>query len=276
MKILNSVYCHLNLDNSHKDLFSNAEIKSSELMYISSYDKLVDNVAKLSFYNKSSTLFFRGQNKEFTDKDGTTIYPKIYRNINNNKLSLKDRFVELKNKSNIFRERLKKRKPKFAGTSLLLKYEELTWAILQHYEICSTPLLDLTHSLHVACSFAFDNKQNDKTGIIYVLGFPRITDNISYSTGEELLNIRLLSICPPRARRPYFQEAYTAGPFPIYKLESTTRKKQFDFSRRIIAKFKIPLKDSFWGNGFNRIPIIKLYQPEDIFKGFLNKIGLVK
>src|SRR5207244_9915763 len=30
----------------------------------------------------------------------------------------------------------------------------IQWSILQHYEVVATPLLDLTHSLRVACSFA--------------------------------------------------------------------------------------------------------------------------
>ena len=273
MQILNSIYSHLNFSDPKIGLSGNNEIKSSKPLKIKNYDELVDNVAKLSFHNKSSILFFRGQNKDYADKSGTIILPAIYRNTNV-KPYLKARFDVLKEKSELFRGELRKRKPKFIGTSLLLKYQELTWAVFQHYEVCPTPLLDLTHSLHVACSFAFDSKKANNSAIIYVLGFPRMMDNISYSTIEELLNIRLLSICPPKARRPYFQEAYIAGPFPLYKLDSTRRKMQFDFSRRLIAKFEIPLEKSFWGSGFGKIPHDKLYQPRDGFREFLEDIGL--
>jgi hypothetical protein len=60
---------------------------------------------------------------------------------------------------------------------MLNKYPEIAWSLLQHYEICDTPLLDLTHSLHVSCSFAFDSNEGE-TGIIYVLGMPWQTDAI--------------------------------------------------------------------------------------------------
>jgi hypothetical protein len=77
----------------------------------------------------------------------------------------------------------------------------------------------------------------------------------------------LLSVCPPQAQRPFFQEGYLAGHFPNYQLDNPKRVEQFDFSRRLIAKFEIPMNNkNFWGRGFSRIPRVKLYQNNDEIK----------
>ena len=39
------------------------------------------------------------------------------------------------------------------GISQMKRFPELSWAVLQHYEICPTPVLDVTQSLRVAASF---------------------------------------------------------------------------------------------------------------------------
>ena len=40
-------------------------------------------------------------------------------------------------------------------------FDEVTWAVLQHYG-CETPLLDITQSLHVALCFATYDYHNEK------------------------------------------------------------------------------------------------------------------
>jgi hypothetical protein len=79
------------------------------------------------------------------------------------------------------------------------------WAILQHYEVCDTPLLDVTNSLRVAASFATNNPAAEGP-VLYVLGVPSLSGSITASSEQGLQIIRLSSICPPEARRPYFQE----------------------------------------------------------------------
>jgi len=135
-------------------------------------------------------------------------------------------------------------------------------------------LLDITQSLHVACSFAFD-RNSGGTGIIYVLGMPWQTDAIGYNAFEELINLRLLSVCPPQAQRPFFQEGYLAGPFPNFQLDNPARRNQFDFSRRLIAKFEIPVdNEAFWGEGFSIIPRSKLYPADDNIMEICDSIRL--
>ncbi len=242
------------------------EVLKSAPKRVDTYDDLVKDVAQILHRNRNYVLFYRGQSNDYKTDGKTTILPSIYRKKQDEKrLMLKERFVTLQQKTEGLKKLFRDSTIKYDGTSLLNKYPEIAWSLLQHYEICDTPLLDLTHSLHVACSFAFDKNDGD-TGIIYVLGMPWQTDAIGYNTFEELVILRLLSVCPPQAQRPFFQEGYLAGPFPNYQLDNPKRVDQFDFSRRLIAKFQIPIEKSFWGEGFSRIPIEKLYQNNDEIK----------
>ena len=241
--------------------------------YVESYDELVKDIAQILHRNRNLTLYYRGQTSDYKEDGKTTLLPSIYRKkMGEKKISLKERFEILYEKSIKLKSLFRENSFPLAGTSMLYKYPEIAWSLLQHYEACETPLLDLTHSLHVACSFAFDKNKN-KTGIVYVIGMPWQSDAIGYNTYEELVNIRLLSVCPPQAQRPFFQEGYLAGPFPNYQLDNIDKVPQFDFGRRLIAKFEIPTnKPSFWGEGFSKIPEDKLYQPVDTIKKLCEKL----
>ncbi len=270
MKSIIKSYSHINLDykkygispdRRSKPVVSEEILKSVPL-YVDKYDTLVKYVAQIQYRSRNMNLFFRGQSKDYMIDGKTLIMPSIYRFNADERSNLKQRFGNLGKKVDELRHLFNSRAVKFVGTQLINKYPEVAWAILQHYEICPTPLLDITHSLHVACSFAFDRNESD-FGIIYLLGMPWQNDPIGYNSNEELVNLKLLGVSPPQAQRPYFQEGYLTGPFPNYKLDEPSRINQFDFGRRLVAKFKIPINKSFWGTGFNRIPSEKLYQKED-------------
>jgi hypothetical protein len=281
MKRITSAFSHINVELKKSvgkpDWFPNKrneEIISSQPFKVNTYNELVESVSLLGYHNRDYHLFYRGQDYDYKIKGSTTILPSIYRKKPEEKnLQLKKRFEKLDLMQKELLNNLNSRKTKLSGTHLLNKYPEIRYSILQHYEVCGTPLLDLTHSLHVACSFAFDRNNND-TGIVYVIGMPAISESISYYISQELLNIRLLSICPPQAKRPFFQEGYTAGPFPIYRLDEPGRIPQFDFARRLIGKFEIPKKNSFWGEGgFRQIDPDRLYQPDDIVSSICEEIN---
>ena len=73
--------------------------------------------------------------------------------------------------------------------------------------------------------------------------------------------MRLLSICPPEALRPYYQEGYVAGTDEV-----TTRfdnKDELDFNQRLIAKFRLRNDGGFWRGGFRGLPQKSLYPPND-------------
>ncbi len=147
------------------------------------------------------------------------------------------------------------------------KFQALRWALLQHYNVCPTPLLDITQSLRVAASFA---TQDDDLpyGIIYVFGLPHTNGNFSYNIDEEIVSLRLQSVCPPEASRPHFQEGYVAGTFPF---SNDSRYK--DFRRRLIAKFKVGGK-KFWDDNFKPIPQDALIPQDDFLEEFFNKLKI--
>ena len=226
---------------------------------INTYRELVEQVAHLSYLNKDNLLFFRGQTQDFHNKAGvSTFYPSIYREENLSQREIVYRFEILDHASRQLRELFSKNK--IDGHADVGRKRYIQWSILQHYGVCNTPLLDFTHSLRVACSFA----QQDKTReivFVYVFGLPYITNRISINSEHDIINIRLLSICPPDALRPFFQEGYLAGTSDV--TNDYESKSELDFNRRLVAKFAIPNTKKFWGSGLSKIPDSMLYPQND-------------
>lgn len=280
MRKIKSSFSHQNLllEKSNKEWakpFTTEEIQESDPKKVATYDDLVKDVAQILHRHRNMTLFYRGQSSDHKVKGRTSILPTIFRKKDGERLNLKDRFISLNNYADELKKGFKLNDVKFVGTILINKYPEIAWSLLQHYEVCPTPLIDLTHSLHVACSFAILNN-NSSSGIVYIIGMPWQTDAIGYNSHVEVVNLRLLSVCPPQAHRPFFQEGYLAGPFPNYLLNSPKRVRQFDFGRRLIAKFEIPNDPKFWGKGFSMIPEDKLYQKDDPVGTICNEIKNLK
>lgn len=226
---------------------------------LSSYRELVEQVARLAYLNRNQLLFFRGQDKDFQSRaDGSTLYPAIYRGDSLSEAEMDYRFSQLDAAASALVRLLEKHKVE--GAKDVARKRFIQWSILQHYEVVATPLLDITHSLRVACSFA-QRLSSDPTCYVYVLGLPYVTNRISINSEEDVVNIRLLSICPPSALRPYFQEGYMAGTPDV-----TTRyevKTELDFRNRLIAKFAIPRAKSFWGKSLGKLEDDELYPSDD-------------
>jgi hypothetical protein len=237
---------------------------------VKSYRELVEHVARLSYANPNQLLFFRGQDKDFQSKaGGSTLYPAIYRGDNVPRRELEYRFEQLDAAARILSARFTK--ASVEGYRDVARKRYIQWSILQHYEVVPTPLLDLTHSLRVACSFA-QYGSTDPTCYVYVIGLPYTSNRIAMNSEEDIVNIRLLSICPPAALRPYFQEGYMAGtPDISFDFESKT---ELDFRNRLVAKFSIPrAKTRFWSGGFAAIPQEALYPPSDRIQELCAEIG---
>jgi hypothetical protein len=217
---------------------------------VDSFRTLVEHVAKLAYRNRDDLLFFRGQSRDYQSKaGGSTLYPSIYRGDPLAQRELRHRFDLLDQAGRTLAKR-------FADESIdgqkdLLRKKIIQWGILQHYQVAATPLIDLTQSLRVACSFA-QHESPEPTCYVYVLGLPFLTNRISVNSEHDLVNVRLLSICPPAALRPYYQEGYLAGTTDI--TDEFDSKTELDFRNRLIAKFAIPRARSFWGDGFDPIP----------------------
>lgn len=215
--------------------------------------------AKLAYLYKDHLLFFRGQDNDYKNKAGSsTFYPNIYRGRLGEE-ELTNRFEVLDESSKKLVEVFKSEA--IDGYTEIRRKKYMQWSILQHYEVCDTPLLDFTHSVRVACSFAQLGNKTDR-GYVYVFGFPYLTNRISRNSEHDLITIRLLSICPPDALRPYYQDGYLAGTEDITK-DYWGDKMQLDFKRRLIAKFEIPIDDDFWGEGLSGIPEPVLYPTND-------------
>lgn len=276
MRKIKEAFSHVNLrkkwdDKSisdWKEPTSNEEIIKSAPLELNNYEKYIEAIAQLSFYNRDHILFYRGQKKEFLNDDNESkLFPQIYRDSKN--YSFQQLWEKLNETDKQLRHHFNRHYSKFAGASIFLKYQELRWAIMQHYLIEKTPLLDITHSPYVAASFAQHENEN-QNGVVYILGMPSLSNTIDINTEDELILIRLLAFCLPQAKRPYLQEAYAVGPYPNYKLNDNSEKDSFNFSRRLIAKFSIPNTDDFWGADYSRIPDRLLDYENDSIEQFLD------
>jgi FRG domain len=236
---------------------------------ISSFRHLVEQVAKLSYLNKDYLLFFRGQKSDHKNSyNNSTFYPTIYRSDYLTQPELDLRFEKLNSASKILTALLTVNK--IEGANEIQRKKLIQWSLLQHYEVTETPLLDVTQSLRVACSFA-QLENNEKKAFIYVFGLPYYSNRISVNSEHDLINIRLLSICPPQALRPYFQEGYLVGTDDI--TNEYTNKGELDLNNRLIAKFEIPNNERFWGKDFNKIPQSALYPRGDTIEKICKEIG---
>ena len=216
---------------------------------VRNYMELATRVADLQFNNRDFVLMFRGQSADYKNRLGyTSLKATILRAATSNKvpteLTLNRRFDRL-----IAAEAAlvaEYGKQGFLGLDRLKRQRILRWAILQHYEICKTPLLDVTQSLRIAASFASHDAED--RAYVFVLGIPHVSGAITASAEAGLQVVRLASVCPPTAVRPHIQEGYLLAEYP--ECASTEQKMlyshaEMDFGRRLIAKFSFG-PDSFW------------------------------
>lgn len=223
---------------------------------VATYNELMRIVAELSYLNRDNLLFFRGQTRDHRNKaEATTLYPSLYRKSIITRARLEYDFAMLKEISALLVEETRKYDRRAADEIRRKHY--IQWSLIQHYEVHETPLLDITQSLRVACSFAQSEESGTAAGaetrsFVYVLGLPYMPNGISINSEQEIVNIRLLSACPPLALRPYFQEGFLAGTTDI--TDNYDDKNELDFNRRLIAKFAIPNDDSFWNGNLHKIP----------------------
>lgn len=229
---------------------SNTEIRHAPGHSVRTFLELATKVAELQFRNPDFVLMFRGQNADHKNqKKNTTLKPSLFRPRKGSVLApgmstLSDRYSLL--------ERAELRlvdayaNEGMLGVEKLRRHRMLRWAILQHYEVCPTPLLDITHSLRIAASFATEKAQDD--AYLFVLAIPNLSGAITASAEAGLQIIRLASVCPPTALRPHIQEGYLLGEYPDminYDQKELYGHYEIDFGRRLIAKFKFNPKH-FW------------------------------
>jgi len=243
---------------------TNHDIRSDRGAFIRDYPELVEKVAQLSFFNSEHVLLFRGQKRDWLNCRGnTSIKATIFRPESGgtkppSSSNLVRRYQVLTDAEQILSDDFGK--SRFLGRKRIARHRLLRWAILQHYEVCGTPLLDVTHSLRVAASFA-TNDVSDTEPVLYVLAVPSLSGSVTASSEQGIQTIRLSSICPPEARRPYFQEGYLLGEYPdlvTVDEKQDYRPYEIDFGRRLLAKFRLS-RSGFWSKDYTSIPNEALY-----------------
>lgn len=217
---------------------------------VKSFLELATKVAELQFRNHDHVLLFRGQAGDYRNKKkNTSLKPTLFRPLikgNPSSKTLRDRFQTLSKAEKDLVVRYDQ--AGFLGIERLKRHRILRWAILQHYEVCPTPLLDVTASLRIAASFASLDHKGE--AFLFVLGVPNLSGAITASAEAGLQIVRLSSVCPPTAIRPHLQEGYLLGEYP--EMSDYAQKEQYyhyemDFGRRLVAKFRFDPK-TFWKN----------------------------
>lgn len=219
-----------------------SEIRGGKGHKVTSYIELAKKIAELQYLNRDHLLMFRGQAKDHkTSKNNTMMKASIFRNEDGklpNDEILGKRFKLLRAAGASLQSHYQKNNLRFRQN--ISRYRIIRWAILQHYGICETPLLDVTHSLRIAASFAADRNESEEA-FVFALGVPNLSGAVTASSEAGLQIVRLSSACPPTAVRPHIQEGYLLGDYP--EISDTGQKSlydvyEMDFGRRLVAKFR--------------------------------------
>ena len=254
MKALgDSIYSFLDGTSAIKKC-SVEDVRKGRGYCVSSFSRLVERVAALSFNNPDYVLFFRGQARDYKGLSArTTLQSPLFRKPNRRKKIpfdlIRTRYEVLSNAEDLLSDLYD-----FDGSEKVRRFDILRWAILQHYQVCPTPLLDVTHSLRVASSFAHLEDEPKET-FLYVLAMPQISGSITASSEAGIQIVRLLSICPPQALRPHYQEGYLVGEYPTITVKGKREYllKELDFGRRLLCKFRLGKPSAFWSHHFTNI-----------------------
>jgi hypothetical protein len=234
---------------------------------IGKFPELVHCVAQLGSRNTRLNLFFRGQNNDHVDREGKSkLYPSIFRPDKGKKILSKPtrqkRFAYLDDLVKTLRKNNENLKP----YSNMAAHPEYWLALLQHYEICPTPLLDITQSLRVAATFALYNRGMQsfgEKGFVYVLGLPHLHSCISKYADDRLTIVKLQNVSPPQALRPHFQEGYLVGRWP----QTVSKEAADNFAYWLVGKYLLDNSDgTFFEGDFSEIPYNALIPDKDPFR----------
>ncbi|MGM9474540.1 FRG domain-containing protein [Pseudarthrobacter sp. YS3] len=239
------------------------------------YEDLADIVSFLAVMNKNLTLLFRGQREDYPQLLPTLQRPTcppdarwaVAGTMDANRAWYWNKLegIEEKVREVLFEKGLPRwrhiRDSRFAR-----------WAVIQHYELWPTPMLDFSTSLRVAATFAFgepedfnsgehkiSNPSAEKSGFLYITGVDRLQsdlmalpDNDAVERSNGLVTVRLNAVCPPRAVRPHLQEGVLVCRYP-FDGDWMLDPGRNDFSSRLIAKIKLIDRGSFWSPDFPRL-----------------------
>jgi hypothetical protein len=233
---------------------------------VRSYKQLVQTVSHIASGNRLQLLYFRGQLKDYRDPNGrTALYPSICRpkkvRLQSARLKARDELL-----SRAIQE-IRKNALRLDLTHHIHRLPEASMALLQHYELCRTPLLDVTRSLRVAASFALLDGAPE--GFVYVIGMPYPYGSISHQVDYEARIVDLQSVCPYKALRPHFQEGVLIGRFPWLGAKEPGDNAAY----RLIAKLRlINHARRFWKSGFTGLARNVLLPTRDPYGQLLREV----
>ena len=253
-------------------------IRKSNGLHVRNFRELAARVAELQFRNRDFILLYRGQKTDYRNRAGnTTIRPSILRHTaaaeKASSVQVERRFSYLTTYETNLIHHINEIIPDSETGRRFRRERILRWSILQHYEICPTPLLDVTHSLRVAASFASDDAEDE--AFVFALGLPNLSGAVTASVEAGLQIVRLASVCPAVAMRPHIQEGYLLGEYP--EVSSADQKGlyesyELDFGRRLLAKFRFNPR-SFWNDQeFPRIERSARYPEDDPLERTLGRL----
>ena len=245
---------------------SNAKLRADPGYPVSSFRDLVHVIGELAFYNPSLSLFFRGQGNDYTDsKSRSKLYPSIFRPARGQRSLRKGRIRRRFSRLQQLRRALSESSYRLDLGSRLSQHQEYWVSLIQHYQLCPTPMLDVTQSLRVAASFALMDEQGGfsrSSGYVYVISLPHIYGSISKFADEDLVLARLQSICPPDALRPHFQEGVLVGRWPL----SLSKEAGDNLAYRMVGKYRLENSSgNFFDSDFHPIPREALLPSDDPF-----------
>jgi hypothetical protein len=254
------------------DDVSNQNIRIDDGFEVRNYIDLAEKVSAVQYINPNFNFLYRGQSKDYKRLNKTTIKPTIFRDYQDphkktwglpSQAVLERRYRRLLKAEDEIVRAFSGR----VGQRQISRNRLIRWSIIQHYEICETPLLDLTHSLRVAASFA--SREENEFGYIFVFAIPEIAGAITSNSSTALQVIKLSTACPPDAKRPHLQEGYLISHYPeIGEITKKYRPIHYenDFAVRIIAKFKFRNRE-FWNDSkeFVQISNSQLYPNKSDF-----------
>jgi FRG domain len=251
------------LPGSSKSTISSCmNVRKANAVRVSDYMELASKVAELQFLNRDHVLLFRGQRTDHKNNKGNSrLKPSLFRAVNGRNpdaAEVNNRFYSLSEAERVLTEEFERARQ--LGRDRLKRQQVLRWSILQHYEICSTPLLDVTHSLRIASSFG--SAAADNQAFVFVLGVPNLSGAITASAEAGIQIVRLSSVCPPAAVRPHIQEGYLLGEYPEmtgYDQKQYYAHFEIDFERRLVAKFKFNPQTLWKNSDFPRVKGRALY-----------------
>lgn len=241
------------------------KIRNGPPLAVSSFMELARKIAELQFLNRDHVLLFRGQDADYrTSQRNTSLKPTLFRLDNRRSTHaeiLRYRFDRLQQAEARLVQYYRGNKNE---RERLIRHRILRWSILQHYEVCRTPLLDVTHSLRIAASFASEAGKDE--AFVFVLGVPNLSGAITASAEAGLQIIRLSSVCPPTAIRPHIQEGYLLGEYPemfTFDQKQNYALFEIDFGRRLVAKFRFNPRTFWKDDAFPKVEKAALYPDND-------------